>query len=86
MKSGFLTLSDLLLLLVIFFVLLFGLTWQQQSRPAAVNPPAAEAAPTEPLPPTQQPEASLPDPRIADLPAQKKSRKIWNRRCPTLWA
>jgi chemotaxis protein MotB len=47
----FLTLSDLLLLLVIFFVLLFGLSWQQQQRsqPASVAsgpaPPAPVAAP-----------------------------------------
>jgi chemotaxis protein MotB len=64
----FLTLSDLLLLLVIFFVLLFGLTWQQQSRQAAINPPAEQ--PT--LPPAQQTEASHSDPRIAGLPAQTK--------------
>ena len=38
----FLTLSDLLLLLVIFFVLLFGLTWHQQNQP---KPAAAEPAP-----------------------------------------
>jgi chemotaxis protein MotB len=64
------TLSDLLLLLVIFFVLLFGLTWQQ-SRQAAGIPPAAEAAPTPIPPPARQTEAAHPDPRIADLPVQK---------------
>ena len=65
-----LTLSDLLMLLVIFFVLLFGLTWQQ-SRQAPGIPPAAEAAPTPTPPPAQQTEASHPDLRIADLPVQK---------------
>jgi len=65
-----LTLSDLLMLLVIFFVLLFGLTWQQ-SRQAIGIPPAVEAAPTPTPPPAQPTEASRPDPRIADLPAHK---------------
>jgi chemotaxis protein MotB len=44
----FLTLSDLLLLLVIFFVLLFGLSWQQQQRPQpapVASGPAPAAAP-----------------------------------------
>ena len=68
----FLTLSDLLLLLVIFFVLLFGLTWQQQGRSAAINPPVAQPVLSKTPPPAQQPEAALPDPRIVSLPAQKK--------------
>jgi chemotaxis protein MotB len=67
-----LTLSDLLLLLVIFFVLLFGLTWQQQSRPAAINPPVAQPALSKTPPPAQQTEASNPDSRLAGLPAQEK--------------
>jgi chemotaxis protein MotB len=68
----FLTLSDLLLLLVIFFVLLFGLTWKQQSRSAAIIPPVAQPAVAKTPPPAQQPEAAHPDPLATGLPAQKK--------------
>ncbi len=68
----FLTLSDLLLLLVIFFVLLFGLTWQRQNRPATIKAPVATPALSKTSPTALQPEASLPDPRIAGLPNQKK--------------
>ncbi len=69
----FLTLSDLLLLLVIFFVLLFGLTWKQQSRQTSIKPIIAQSASFPiPAPPTQQPEASQPDPRIAGLSGQKE--------------
>jgi len=65
----FLTLSDLLLLLVIFFVLLFGLTWQQ-NRQGVGTPPETEAAPTPTPPPARETEVARSDPRIADLPAQ----------------
>lgn len=43
----FLTLSDLLMLLLIFFVLLFGITIKQQNNPAA--PPAPAVAPALPV-------------------------------------
>jgi chemotaxis protein MotB len=66
----FMTLSDLLLLLVIFFVLLFGLTWQQQNRPASAAPTPAETVSISPPPPAEQAEVPHPDTRTAGLPAQ----------------
>jgi chemotaxis protein MotB len=68
----FLTLSDLLLLLVIFFVLLFGLTWQQQSRSAAIDPLAAQSVSAPTPPAARQPEAAPPDPRVTGLPEPKQ--------------
>jgi len=65
----FLTLSDLLLLLVIFFVLLFGLTWQQQNRPVA-TPAPEEPVSVSPPPLVPLAEVSHPDSRTAGLPAQ----------------
>jgi chemotaxis protein MotB len=68
----FLTLSDLLLLLVIFFVLLFGLTWQQQSRQASINTSVARPVSSPTSPPAQQTEVSRPEPGVAGLPVQKE--------------
>ncbi|MBI5584289.1 MAG: flagellar motor protein MotB [Deltaproteobacteria bacterium] len=45
----FLTLSDLLLLLVIFFVLLFGLSWQQQNQPRSAPVASAQPPRTHPV-------------------------------------
>jgi chemotaxis protein MotB len=61
----FLTLSDLLLLLVIFFVLLFGLSWQQQNQPRPAAVVARQAPRTPPV--AVNPEEALPAPPLSSL-------------------
>jgi chemotaxis protein MotB len=70
----FLTLSDLLMLLMIFFVLLFGITLKQQSNPVA--PPSPRAEQVLPVPVTkEQPVIQQPssDPAANDITASLES-------------
>jgi chemotaxis protein MotB len=64
-----LTLSDLLILLLIFFSLYFGLTFQRQSQAAPIAPQQTRPATQVPPPATPQPlpRESTPDPAPAEV-------------------
>jgi chemotaxis protein MotB len=63
----FLTLSDLLLLLVIFFVLLFGLSWQQLKQPSSAPASAGPALAKVPAEAPAAPPDALTPPPLSSL-------------------
>jgi chemotaxis protein MotB len=70
----FLTLSDLLMLLLIFFVLLFGIALKQQGNPAATPAPQVAQAPPVPIVKEQPAVQQIPPgPAISDATASLES-------------